>query len=1729
MTSRCCVWGSGLILGVFLCGLAGCHKKAPEEAAGADAKVEPAVADAGAGASKAADEAEAAKVADAKRWEQLEKELQACPGAPSTAGDISRSMWIPPEAPATLLLDPGLLSRLTALSQTMFSFAPGVMLVPRSGQAVVTQVDAEWLVGGVPFRLERVLAGPVAADTLPGGGWTYGFGPDSAWCATPGVSCDLDGNVRSVLTGESVLRFKWEKGKLVQVVDSTGSKIEFRYFSDGQPKDVVLPDGQTLSYTFGSGGMLERVAGPMGKFGYLYQGKERLLGITRESDHTVFSYDTLGRLVGVELPGKLNWKVEYTQAVGGYRASIQDPAGGVAAVFEPIGGETMRITNAAGDVTTKKLDGSGRLVALEEPAGRTTRLVWDASGRLASAVLPGGVIRQFVWGDFGLVQVGDGVHKVALEYDGSGRLKGMTDEFGRAWRWERDACGRSTRREGPEGTLQYTYDLSGRLTQVADAGGRTQKRVLDTRGRVIRLEDSLRGSWKLSYDLEGRLAKQTDPGGGTIGYTWDNTGRLVQSMDEAGRTTLYVYDKSGRLAEAKRNGVLVYQAEYDVLGRETKVFDGRSTRLLKWTKGGLLEASRTEGGADETYSYDQAGRLTKRTLDGKVVWLGTWDASGRLASEVDESGQTIRYEYDSLGRLVSRSAPASLAVVWNADGTGTVTHESGLTQTVVALAGAPTSWRVLESLRPDGLKVGYTYSSEGWLAAETRSSGEQVTWEYDASGRPTVWKSNWRGSTTYQWDTLGRLVSVKEANGVLRTLVYSDQGTLIQVKLGDDVYGVEWDPAGRLAALVDASGKRAQFAYTASGQLERTSGFDELAATTSYGASGHLTGYSLPSMPAVEYRRDAQGRLTEVQASGKSWRRLTYTAEGRIAADSGPMHDVQYSYDPSSHLEALVDSKTFARLTFLRDRQGRPTQVLGLGQTLATYEYDEANRPSRLKGPGTLGATLVYDSQGRVLETRFDSGLKATYGRDDAGRVAQETWFSPAGSQLVQLKYRYDAAGRLTGKSVDESQYTYAYDSKGRLTSASLPVGGDELYVYDKAGCVAQIGMQMVQQGPGQRAVSGPGGVRTYDAAGMLVARGEAAEACTFKYDSLGRLQEAAGPGGTARFEVDGEGNLTGYSFGPTSQRFLLLEGRTLAALEKGDLKTTYLLPPAGDSPLGFIRDGKSYYYVRDLQGSVLAVVEESGKVVNRYLYAPFGRSLLAQEEVPNPFRFLGRFTDPVSGLVHFPARWMDPVVGSWAAPDLHPGELLQPESWNRYAFLNNDPVNNVDPIGLQAFEWQAGSSSLDAVCGLFQQGKIKAMHAFGKALDGYQYVGAIEKGGWVHDVWVKKIPGSDRVMTIFRDLNEKAQGYYGKPNFTGNIVIPEVPAATSAPAAQPAAQSGSSFGQTLQNGFNAVKAGVQNYGKEMSTTAAGLGGTMGTLSTPVGTLATLPGGAGIIGVGVGAAAVGGGLIGTGLNQIPAVQNGAQAVIGKTMGYDKPQILVNQEKEGELKGPKMVAADKKAIAAGLAKANSGEFPEPKPTGVANGTLGLGGVPGPEGATGAEGATGKKKKPGSSAGGDIQAPPDASPQVPDITEQPDGEGDKPDTHEPPKDVQGDTSGIENVTPVYISVPIRTEEDASYGEFKNIVTCVGTLSFWNVGALVPGKGGVVMKFTCTASLNNVNETFTNTGTFSGGPNGVFTIQGEHNSGTFQMNGGASVTIPDAGTYPNPNPGAFANWPK
>ena len=96
----------------------------------------------------------------------------------------------------------------------------------------------------------------------------------------------------------------------------------------------------------------------------------------------------------------------------------------------------------------------------------------------------------------------------------------------------------------------------------------------------------------------------------------------------------------------------------------------------------------------------------------------------------------------------------------------------------------------------------------------------------------------------------------------------------------------------------------------------------------------------------------------------------------------------------------------------------------------------------------------------------------------------------------------------------------------------------------------------------------------------------------------------------------------------------------------------------------------------------MLALANSAGGVVNTYSYDPYGRTVASTGTTANPFGFDGQYRDAATGFYKMGQRYYDPAVGRWTQQDPLAGRLQDPQSLDRYAFVEGNPVNFVDPSG---------------------------------------------------------------------------------------------------------------------------------------------------------------------------------------------------------------------------------------------------------------------------------------------------------------------------------------------------------------------------------------------------------------------------------------------------------------
>ena len=127
-----------------------------------------------------------------------------------------------------------------------------------------------------------------------------------------------------------------------------------------------------------------------------------------------------------------------------------------------------------------------------------------------------------------------------------------------------------------------------------------------------------------------------------------------------------------------------------------------------------------------------------------------------------------------------------------------------------------------------------------------------------------------------------------------------------------------------------------------------------------------------------------------------------------------------------------------------------------------------------------------------------------------------------------------------------------------------------------------------------------------------------------------------------------------------------------------------------GSKPTTVTYNGTKYYYVTNLQGDVVAILDGSGNPVVQYVYDTWGKPLSTTGTLAdtlgqhNPLRYRGYIYDPETGLYYVSSRYYDPEIGRFINADAVDvlGANGDFASLNLFAYCGNNPVSRADSNG---------------------------------------------------------------------------------------------------------------------------------------------------------------------------------------------------------------------------------------------------------------------------------------------------------------------------------------------------------------------------------------------------------------------------------------------------------------
>ncbi len=183
-----------------------------------------------------------------------------------------------------------------------------------------------------------------------------------------------------------------------------------------------------------------------------------------------------------------------------------------------------------------------------------------------------------------------------------------------------------------------------------------------------------------------------------------------------------------------------------------------------------------------------------------------------------------------------------------------------------------------------------------------------------------------------------------------------------------------------------------------------------------------------------------------------------------------------------------------------------------------------------------------------------------------------------------------------------------------------------------------------------------------------------------YTYDAEGRQTTAAGVQTTfdalgRAVELNNGGTYTQIVYSPSGSKF---------AYTNGTAFLKYMDPMVGGMVAVHNGDGTGYFQHADWLGSSRLAVTGGGTATYDRAYAPFGEIYDESGGTTNR-NFTGQREDTTPGIYDFLFRQQASSQGRWLVPDpagLAAVDLTNPQTWNRYAYVANNPLSNVDPLG---------------------------------------------------------------------------------------------------------------------------------------------------------------------------------------------------------------------------------------------------------------------------------------------------------------------------------------------------------------------------------------------------------------------------------------------------------------
>ena len=758
------------------------------------------------------------------------------------------------------------------------------------------------------------------------------------------------------------------------------------------------------------------------------------------------------------------------------------------------------------------------------------------------------------------------------------------------------------------------------------------------------------------------------------------------------------------------NGIIARSVYNDTLDRPTQSVNAVGTALE----------------SQSTIAYDDTNRKVTTTSDlntlndNLIKSVSFYDGLGRTTEsrtyEADGDYRAVQTQYDALSRPYKQSNPfrpteidGSHPILWTTtafDSLGRVTSITTPDSAVVQTSYYGNATTVTD--QAGKVRRSITNAAAQLIRVDEPNSSNQL----DVSGSPYQ-------PTSYTYDVLNNLLTVTQASSTsgqcggasscsqARTFTYNSLSRLTSAtnpESGTISYG--YDSNGNLTQKDDARGVRTAFVYDVLNRVTNRNYSTPNGTPSNYQAT-----------PNVSYTYDdtnisnSKGRLTKVYASVSTTEYTSFDILGRVTVHKQTTDGNEYTTGYTYKLSGALDEQTYPSGRVVKnelDASGDLSLVTSKENSSAIYKtyandftYTAAGAISSLKlGNGRFESTqfnnrlqptqiALGSSVGNAGLLKIDYTYNTTGNADNNGNVLSQMITVPGLSHPFVQTYTYDELNRLksateTNNSTQTWKQTFTFDRYGNRrfdeANTTMPTSFSNQALTNPT--ISTSNNRLTSTG------------WTYDSAGNTIGDPDGR---SFIYDAENKQVEVKNSSnasiGTYFFDGDGR-RVKKYvpSTGETTIFVYDAAGKQIAEYSTIVANST---------------DAKVNYLTADHLGSPRINTDVTGAVTARHDYHPFGEEVTASrtqaEYTPDTVRkqFTGYERDGETDLDFAQARTYGKNLGRYYSVDPYKivaevqqqkdakkakkmldNYILKPTRWNRYIYVQNNPLIFVDPSG---------------------------------------------------------------------------------------------------------------------------------------------------------------------------------------------------------------------------------------------------------------------------------------------------------------------------------------------------------------------------------------------------------------------------------------------------------------